>query len=261
MGSVTDYVIAYAKNRELSPAFVAGAVEQGKKYPFNNAGNGLGILRFPPGSVRFGCKDQLIPAQDMSEGNIKTKLLDDVIIKGGVNINEFRLEGEWRYSQAKLNEFVAAGAEITISKVPFRPNYVNRSKEQKKTANLLSHRINGVPTNEDATDEMRQLFGADVMSYPKPSGLVKYLIRAASSSDDIIMDFFAGSGTTGHAVMAQNVEDGGRRRFILVQLPEPLDSNNKNQKTASQFSPTTCNHAELTFHSLNLSVVFCTCTT
>ena len=235
MGTVTDYIIAYAKNRSLSPAFAAGFVEDGKKYPFNNAGNSIGILRFPAHSVCFGCCDQLIKAQDMSEGNIKTILLDDVRIVGGTNFNEFRLQGEWRYSQTKVDEFIANNAEILISKPPFRPNYVNRSGELKKTANLLSYRVNGVPTNEDATEELRKIFDADVMSYPKPSGLLKYLVRAISSGDDIVMDFFAGSGTTAVGTLLQNVEDDRKRRFILVQLPEPLDPEDQVQEIAAKY--------------------------
>jgi adenine-specific DNA-methyltransferase len=232
MGTVTDYIIAYARNRSATAPFVAGAVEDGKKYPFNNAGNSLGTLRFPPRSVRFSCGDQVIKAQDMSEGNIRTKLLDDVTIVDGVNVNEFRLEGEWRYSQGKLDEFVAAKAEIVISKVPFRPNYVNRSGELKKTSNLLSHRVNGIPTNEDATEELRSLLGAEVLSYPKPTGLLRYLIRAIAASHDIVMDFFAGSGTTGCGALLQNAEDGGVRRYILVQIPEPLDPKNADHAAA-----------------------------
>jgi len=235
MGSVTDYIVAYAKIRSLAPAFVAGSVEDGKKYPFNNAGNPSSVLCFPPRSVKFSCQDQLIPAQDMSEGNIVTELLDDVRIMDGVNINKFRLRGEWRYSQKKIDEFFAANAEIVISKIPFRPNYINRSGEMKKTSNLLSHRMNGVPTNEDATEEMRILFGVDIMSYPKPTGLLKYLVRAISSDNDIVMDFFAGSGTTASGVMQQNIEDGLMRRYILIQLPEPLDPDNKEQKVAAGF--------------------------
>ncbi len=235
MGSVTDYIIAYAKTRSLAPPFVAGSVEDGKKYPFNNAGNPSSVLCFPPRSVTFSCQDQQIHAQDMSEGNIVTELLDDVRIVDGVNASQFRLRGEWRYSQSKLEEFIATNAEIVISKVPFRPNYVNRSGEMKKTSNLLSHRLNGVPTNEDATQEMRTLFGMDVMSYPKPSGLIKYLVRAISSTDDIVLDFFAGSGTTANGVLQQNIEDGLMRRFMLIQLPEPLDPNNKEQQVATSF--------------------------
>ncbi|MFN8765452.1 MAG: site-specific DNA-methyltransferase [Pirellulaceae bacterium] len=235
MGTVTEYIVAYAKSRADSPAFVAGAVEDGKKYPFNNAGNAPAELFFPIGSVTFTCEDQRVPAQDMSEKNIITRLLDDVVILNGKNANPFRLFGEWRYSQSKLNEFVSLGAEIVISKVPFRPNYINRSGDAKKTANLLSHRVNGVPTNEDATEEMRKLFGNDVMSYPKPVGLLKYLLRATTKGDDLILDFFAGSGTTAAAAWELNAEDDGRRRTILVQLPEPIEKDDPDSKPAANF--------------------------
>ena len=234
MGTVTDYIVTYAKDRSRSPAFTAGAVEEGKKYPFNNAGNNLAVLKFPAESVAFGLVDQVIEAQDMSEGNIKTELLDDVHVQNGTNCNPFRLRGEWRYSQSKLDEFVATRAEISISKTPFRPNYVNRSGEQKKTANLLSYRINAVPTNEDATEDARRVFGDDVVDYPKPEGLLKYLVRAISHGDDLILDFFAGSGTTASGVWRQNIEDSCARRFILVQLPEPLDVCNRFQMAAAR---------------------------
>lgn len=230
MGTITDHILVYAKNRQLSPPFVAGAVEDGKKYPFNNAGNGIKTLTFPPASVTFKIKDQLIKAQDMSGGNIKTVLLDDVIIKNGTNVNTFRLEGEWRYSQQKLDEFVDEKAEIVVSKVPFRPNYINRSGEPKKTANLLSYRTNAVPTNEDATEEIRTFFATDVISYPKPSGLIKYLVRAVTLDNALVLDFFAGSATTAHAVMQLNAEDGGNRKFIMVQLPEPCDEKSEAYK-------------------------------
>ena len=222
MGTVTEYIVVYAKNLQLSPPFVAGVVEDGKKYPFNNAGNPTRILRFPSGSVRFSLGDQIVKAQDMSSQSINTVLLDDVKIIDGINANEFRLKGAWRYSQSKVDEFVALGDEISISRIPFRPNYINRSGNMKKTINLLSHRVNGIPTNEDATLELRMIFGSDVISYPKPTGLLKYLVRSVSSDNDIILDFFAGSATTAQAVLEQNREDGGNRKFIMVQLPEPM---------------------------------------
>ena len=235
MGTVTDYIVAYAKDRSQSPAFTTGSVEKEKKYPFNNAGNNMAVLEFPAASVTFGINDQIVTAQDMSEGNIKTVLLDDVHIVKGRNSNAFRLLGEWRYSQAKLNEFVAANADILISRVPFRPNYVNQSGDEKKIANLLSYRINAVQTNEDATQQTREIFGADVVSYPKPEGLLKYLIRAVSREDDIILDFFAGSGTTASGVWRQNAEDSCSRRFILVQLPQPLDTKDQAQVVGADF--------------------------
>ena len=167
MGGVTDYIVAYARDRTRSPAFTTGAVEEGKKFPFNNAGNKIATLTFPKGAVTFGLDDQIVEPQDMSKGNIVTELLDTVHIRDGTNRNSFRLRGEWRYSQPKLDEFLANSEEIRISKVPFRPNYINRSSTRKKTANLLSYRINSIPTNEDATQEARAVFGEDVVAYPE----------------------------------------------------------------------------------------------
>ena len=74
--------------------------------------------------------------------------------------------------------------------------------------------------NQEATKEVRELFGEQLLEYPKPVSLIKALCALASRDDDIVLDFFAGSGTTGHAVWNLNREDGGNRRFILVQLPE-----------------------------------------
>lgn len=220
MGVVTEYVVAYARDYAQVGALVAGSGEKGKKYPINNAGNTYGRLIFPPGSVAFAIADGVVPPQDMSEGNIRTVLVEPVSIAGGRNVNTLVLDGEWRYSQRKLDELIDAGAEIRISKLPFRPNYINREERVKKTANLLSHRANGIPTNEDATAEIRSLFGSDVMDFPKPVGLLKYLVATSTQDDDIVLDYFAGSATTAHAVASLNADDGGTRRFIMIQLDE-----------------------------------------
>ena len=85
------------------------------------------------------------------------------------------------------------------------------------------------------TSDIDGLFDARLFSFPKPVRLIEAVIEQGSSRDDIVLDFFAGSGTTAHAVMAKNASDGGERRFILVQLQEPLDGDNRDQKTASDF--------------------------
>ena len=73
----------------------------------------------------------------------------------------------------------------------------------------------------DGTAEIRELFGEEVFEFSKPSTLLKKLIMQGGDPDAIVLDFFAGSGTTAHAVLTLNKEDGGNRRFILVQIPEP----------------------------------------
>ncbi len=79
---------------------------------------------------------------------------------------------------------------------------------------------NSVGMSEDGNSEVADLFGEKIFSYPKPVSLLKHLILVTSDENDIILDFFAGSGTVAQAVMEQNASDGGNRQFVLVQLPE-----------------------------------------
>ncbi|MBL4693300.1 MAG: site-specific DNA-methyltransferase, partial [Magnetovibrio sp.] len=78
--------------------------------------------------------------------------------------------------------------------------------------------------NQEGTKEVKELLGAgDIFDNPKPTRLLKRILHIATQEDDLILDFFSGSGPTAHAVMALNAEDGGNRRFIAVQLPEPCE--------------------------------------
>lgn len=76
--------------------------------------------------------------------------------------------------------------------------------------------------NADATRELKQLFGIKVFETPKPTQLLKWLISLHSNLDAVVLDCFAGSGSTAHAVLQQNLEDGGNRKFVLVQMPEAI---------------------------------------
>ncbi|MFE8709470.1 site-specific DNA-methyltransferase [Aeromonas allosaccharophila] len=78
-------------------------------------------------------------------------------------------------------------------------------------------------TTDDGGKEIKDLFGSAVFDTAKPTRLISKMLGIATSKDsgDIVLDFFAGSGTTGHSVMLENEKDGGNRKFILVQLPEP----------------------------------------
>jgi adenine-specific DNA-methyltransferase len=89
--------------------------------------------------------------------------------------------------------------------------------------------------NKKATRELKDLFGEKVFDFPKPMDLIRHCIQIGATKDSLILDFFAGSGTTGHSVLAQNASDGGKRRFLLVQLPEVLDPTDKNQKSATEY--------------------------
>jgi adenine-specific DNA-methyltransferase len=88
---------------------------------------------------------------------------------------------------------------------------------------------------EHGSEEIRDLFDSQVFSFPKPTSLIRFFLENLGQKDSVVLDFFAGSGTTGHAVMAQNITDGGTRKYILIQLPEPLNPDNKNKKVASDY--------------------------
>lgn len=92
-------------------------------------------------------------------------------------------------------------------------------------------------SSEYGTKLVDNLIEGAGFTYPKSLWAVYDAVGLMTAEDKgaIVLDFFAGSGTTGHAVMAQNAADGGDRRYILVQLPEPLDPKNKDQKTAADF--------------------------
>lgn len=85
------------------------------------------------------------------------------------------------------------------------------------------------------TTEVRGLMGVGCFDNPKPTKLLKSIVAIGSDPDAIVLDFFAGSGSTAHAVMEQNAVDGGRRKYILVQLPESLDPENSQQRVAADF--------------------------
>ena len=227
VGKLFDYILCYAKSTENTEAFSVEKTTEGKKYPFNNAGNGRNILHFPPHTIHFLMNDQVIQPQDMSEGNIYTKLLSQVIIKNHTNENTVELDGEWRYSQKKLDEIIRNHEEITISKIPFRPNHIKAGGEIKKMKNIISRSTYNCETNEDATMQIESLFGEGkcIFDTPKPVGLISLLVKAISKDADsfTVLDFFSGSATTAHAVMQLNAEDGGHRKFIMVQLPEKCD--------------------------------------
>ena len=93
-------------------------------------------------------------------------------------------------------------------------------------------------TTKDGTTECADLIGAkNIFDYPKPVSLLRRLLQygCSNTTDNIVLDFFAGSGTTGHAVYSQVASGSAPCRFILVQLPEPLDPEDKNQKVAAEY--------------------------
>ena len=140
-------------------------------------------------------------------------------------------EKGWRYDRNTMNRLIQEGRIIWPDNPDGRPR-------KKSFLNELSDNLpgfssvfsTGVYTNT-ATKEIGGLFNKYLFDFPKPVEVIKQLVSQVSNTDDIILDFFSGSATTAHAEMQLNAEDGGNRRFILVQLPELCDEKSEAYKT------------------------------
>jgi adenine-specific DNA-methyltransferase len=138
------------------------------------------------------------------------------------NIKYLPKEGAcWRFSKDTFEKMLNEGKIIFSGDPKIKPRYKFFLKDAIITPSSWLDRVG---TTTDGTNEIKQIFGKILFSNPKPIGLIKYLLRIVTSfeKDCIILDFFAGSGTTGHAVWDLNKEDEGNRKFILVQLDEEV---------------------------------------
>jgi len=110
----------------------------------------------------------------------------------------------------------------------FKDDDMKKSGDDYGTVAMSTKLPDDIGMSLNGTKEITELFdGSKVFSYPKPIDLLKYLIKASTNDDDIILDFFAGSGSTAHAVIELNSDDNIDRKFIMVQLPEEIDKKNE----------------------------------
>ena len=139
-------------------------------------------------------------------------------------------EKGWRYDRNTMNRLIQEGRIIWPDNPEGRPRKKSFLNELSDNLPGFSSIFNtGIYTNT-ATKEIGGLFNRYLFDFPKPVEIIKQLISQVSNTDDIILDFFSGSATTAHAVMQLNAEDGGNRRFILVQLPELCDEKSEAYK-------------------------------
>lgn len=209
-----NQVLVFRKSEDLQPFSFARTADDNKNY--SNPDND------PKGDWRPG---------DVRSPNFRATLKYRIKTPSGKTINP--PDNGWRWSEETLLEKISTG-EIIFS--PDETRIIRKiylsEQEGRTPENLWLAEFAG--TTRQANAELKDLFEEPPFDTPKPILLVQKIINlAANGNRDIVMDFFAGSGTTGHAVMAQNASDGGNRRYILVQLPEPLDSEDKNQKVAA----------------------------
>lgn len=237
--NIKEYLLVYAKNKELFPGLIGEINTDEETYPCVNASNRREIRVIPAGiGSKYREKDYFLEKGSVISDTTMTLVLhSDLVIKDGILAQELIIEGNWRYSQPAMTEY-ATKKEIYITRDLYLRRIVTEAR-YKTLKDLLPRVGNSIATgtisltnlldsgwgsNEDADEEQRLLFGTQkVMGYPKPVQLLYKVIASYRSTDFLVLDFFSGSATTAHAIMKLNADDGGARRFIMVQIPEDLD--------------------------------------
>jgi len=205
-----EYIICYSKNKlNLKLNLDRNYKLDDTLYPFKDEKGEYGLITLDKSSIQFS--KSLVFEITGPNGE---KYLPR-IIKGKQSC--------WRWSKAKVDN--------QYEDLVFKNNKVYTKyyrPEGVTPKSLLIDSIYG--RTESGNDDIKSLFESNPFSYPKPLLLLKHFIAIATQDNDIILDFFSGSATTAHATMQLNAEDGGNRKFIMVQLPEPTDEKSEAYK-------------------------------
>ena len=211
LSNMHDHILCYAKEKEIwRPNLLSRTEEQNARYS-NPDNDERGDWKSTDFSVKTYSKSYDYPITTPS-GRV-------------VNPPTSRC---WRTSKENFQKLVSEN-RIWFGQngdsVPSVKKFLTEVKQGITPSTMLFRE--DVGDNQEAANEIRSLFEVPPFDTPKPTRLISRFIHLGAENNDIILDFFAGSGTTAHAVMQLNAEDGGNRQFICVQLPEPTDESSE----------------------------------
>ena len=226
--SIHEYIVAYAKNIEaIGPISIPLSESSIERY------YKLRDEHFEArGPYRTHPLEAMKSFEDRPNLSFSIRAPDD---------SEIRPKRQWRWSRERMDEAIAKG-EVAFIKTrggewtAYSKQYLKDDSGETRSAKVFSI-IDGIYTQAGTNEIVEYFDDARVFPFPKPSNLLKKLVELSSSDakDDVIVDFFAGSGTTADAVFTQNTEDHGTRRVLLIQLPELLNPTDRDTKVAAKF--------------------------
>ena len=218
-----EYILCYEKlfNSKIK---LYGRESNQKDSPLANGSNKENIVTIPSGTCRFTSLQHGIISNGIKESGVE--LLDSIEVNDEKNVNDFKVKFKSKWGQENIYEEVKNGTFFIIKDHNyFSIRYQKGNIDYVVPDKYLDLSKFDVKDNEFGRKEVENLLGPVDFDYPKNTPLIKTLIKMYMKTEPngIILDFFSGSATTADAVMQLNAEDGGNRKFIMVQYPEMCD--------------------------------------
>ena len=230
-----EYILIYQKSDEFVSCGMPLSDEQVSEYKFEDDRGKYrlqGLRKRGSGARREDRPNMFYPIyyNSTTKEISLTPLTDSISIIPKLSDNT---EGRWRWGKETFANnidrieirLVSGRGEYDV----FERVYLNNDGDV-KTTKMKSFLLEATYTSDNATSNFRGVMEPKVFDSPKSVSLLKDIVRFSNSERAIILDFFSGSATTAHAVMQLNAEDGGNRRFIMVQLPELTDEKSEAYK-------------------------------
>jgi len=233
-----EYILCYAKHKESLPFFSLSdygddqIIAHGALKKISKA-NPASEITFPKGSIDFeGENAKFTGTIGGSEEQI---IKDELIFENGKLAKDVTITAGWAMKDQVLSwlegkeTFDTKGQKVV--RFYFNSSGILWYEKERGTIHPKTVLDKDVVGTKTGANELQELLSGNYFDNPKPVSLIKFLLSLLLKNDNIVLDFFAGSGTTGHAVMQLNAEDGGKRKFILCQIDEKI----KEDKPAYKF--------------------------
>ncbi len=211
----TEYILCYEQTK-FRLIFNGDMAEEGQDFPILNEVNAKRTLQFPPNSIYFKTFNGVIKPTKFN----KMELIDDLRIVNKTNSNMVRINAKFKWTQDKLDDEIKEGTTFVIKSDEFSMRYIRKGDREVKVSNVFNAEC-GVTTNIKATSEIKILFAnsnTDLFSTPKPEALISRILEISTNENDLVLDFFAGSGTT--CAVAHKM----KRRYIGIEQMDYIET-------------------------------------
>ncbi|GAA9004630.1 hypothetical protein HpHA116_11140 [Helicobacter pylori] len=211
----TEYILCYEQTK-FGLIFNGDMTEERQDFPILNEVNVKRTLQFPPNSIYFKTFKGVIKPTKFN----KMELIDDLRIVNKTNSNMVRINAKFKWTQDKLDDEIKEGTTFVIKSDEFSMRYIRKGDREVKASNVFNAEC-GVTTNIKATSEIKVLFAnsnTDLFSTPKPEALISRILEISTQENDLVLDFFAGSGTT--CAVAHKM----KRRYIGIEQMDYIET-------------------------------------